>query len=412
MVKKRKIIYILLTFLFCLFLMYQFVLKKYYPISYFLENPSVIKNLFIWDSYDDSQKKSLLLEGIEEELKKNENINPEEKRNLLTNYQNYLEEYVKYYQGKDYLNTLLATRYIKVSTGQFEKSELIAMLGEYNNQTKEIKIENINTLFHEKIHADRSWGFENLKSNQFYEEIYSSFISKDHSYDDLKSAISLIGELIGKEKVEKSLFSKNYTLIWQTLKTTFPAKEDEIKKLEELLLEIYELEYRTSSNALDQINVQKTSFLAIYENLYQEKYQTKTEEDIIITFLKYSFLNKNPFPNINSINYKSFKIDESHEISLTNRKGSFEETLINYIIENKENHTKYSYELWHTLTNIKDKSTNKYQTFLNMYTPYFTQSEIDELFSQILFATEKDYQYIAKYTLQKRNWRIENNDFL
>lgn len=213
MVKKHKIIYLLLTFLFCLFLMYQFVLKKYYPISYFFENPNVIKDLLIWNSYDDSQKKSLLLEGIEKELKKNENINSEEKRNLLTNYQKYLEEYIKYYRGKDYLNTLLSTRYIKVSKEQFSNSDVIAMLGEYNNQTQEIKIENINTLFHEKIHADRSWGFENLKSNQFYEEIYSAFISKDCSYDDLKSALSLIGELIGQEELEKSLFSKNYEFI-------------------------------------------------------------------------------------------------------------------------------------------------------------------------------------------------------
>ena len=319
MVKKHKIIYLLLTFLFCLFLMYQFVLKKYYPISYFFENPNVIKDLLIWNSYDDSQKKSLLLEGIEKELKKNENINSEEKRNLLTNYQKYLEEYIKYYRGKDYLNTLLSTRYIKVSKEQFSNSDVIAMLGEYNNQTQEIKIENINTLFHEKIHADRSWGFENLKSNQFYEEIYSAFISKDCSYDDLKSALSLIGELIGQEELEKSLFSKNYEFIWQNLENSFPNKENEISKLEEILFKIYELEYGTNSITLDQINVQKNYFLEIYEMLYQEKYQAKTQEDIIITFLKYSFLNQNPFPNMNSINYDNFKINENHEICIINR---------------------------------------------------------------------------------------------
>ncbi len=412
MVKKHKIIYLLLTFLFCLFLMYQFVLKKYYPISYFFENPNVIKDLLIWNSYDDSQKKSLLLEGIEKELKKNENINSEEKRNLLTNYQKYLEEYIKYYRGKDYLNTLLSTRYIKVSKEQFSNSDVIAMLGEYNNQTQEIKIENINTLFHEKIHADRSWGFENLKSNQFYEEIYSAFISKDCSYDDLKSALSLIGELIGQEELEKSLFSKNYEFIWQNLENSFPNKENEISKLEEILFKIYELEYRTNSITLDQINVQKNYFLEIYEMLYQEKYQAKTQEDIIITFLKYSFLNQNPFPNMNSINYDNFKINENHEISIINRKGSFEEFVIEYMIENKENETKYAYKLWQTLTNIKDKSPDKYQTFLNMYTPYFSNLEINELFNQIIFATEQDYQYIAKYTLQKRRWRIENNKFL
>lgn len=200
--------------------------------------------------------------------------------------------------------------------------------------------------------------------------------------------------------------------LFENLENSFPNKENEISKLEEILFKIYELEYRTNSITLDQINVQKNYFLEIYEMLYQEKYQAKTQEDIIITFLKYSFLNQNPFPNMNSINYDNFKINENHEISIINRKGSFEEFVIEYMIENKENETKYAYKLWQTLTNIKDKSPDKYQTFLNMYTPYFSNLEINELFNQIIFATEQDYQYIAKYTLQKRRWRIENNKFL
>ena len=101
---------------------------------------------------------------------------------------------------------------------------------------------------------------------------------------------------------------------------------------------------------------------------------------------------------------KSLKIGREYKIPKS--------CIIEYLIENKENETKYAYKLWQTLTNIKDKSPNKYQTFLNMYTPYFSNLEINELFNQIIFATEQDYQYIAKYTLQKRRWRIENNKFL
>ena len=195
------------------------------------------------------------------------------------------------------------------------------------------------------------------------------------------------------------------------LKKNFPTFKTEIDDLEKGIKELYQLEYFSSEKtSWEIIQSKKEQMLKIYENLYQEKFQLNSNEDIIIGFLKYSFLSKNPFKNTNNLHYEQFQIADNLYISPENRTGSYEEYLIDYIINHKKDQTKYNYELWLALTNINDNSENKYGSFLNLYTPYFTEDETEEVFNQILNCTEKDYTYIAKYTIQKRNWRIENNE--
>ena len=174
---------------------------------------------------------------------------------------------------------------------------------------------------------------------------------------------------------------------------------------------MYQIEYNVEEKfSLIASKELKQEIIKIYESLYQKKFNSLTNEDIIITFLKNSFLSQNPFYNENSLNYDKFKITENLYISTETRKENYEEILINYIIENKKDLTKYNYKLWTSLVNIQDKEENKYQKFLDYYELYFTDDEIKEVFNQMLSCTEQDYAYIAKYTIQKRNWRIKNNE--
>lgn len=392
-------------------LFYQLFLKKYYPISFFIENPNVLKITINWDSLSKEEQEKQLVKDIEVQLSKNENIDEIVKESLLQNYKEYVNKYIEYYEGTDYLNTLLSSRYIKIKNLPAPAdNEYLAILGVYDNNKAEIEATNLNTVFHEKIHADRSWGLENLKNNQFYEEIHNSFTSNDHSYEDIKAFFSLLSELLKNNSIEKNLFSKNYNQIWQDLKNSFSEYTKEIDELEKKIEELYRVEYDVEvKTPLEDIKAKKEEILKIYESLYQSKYNSLMSEDIIITFLKKSFLSQNPFYNENSLVYDKFKITENLYITEETRKGSYEEVLINYIIDNKETLTKYKYSLWKTLVTIKDNEENKYQKFLNNYIPYFSNDEIEDIFFQILNCTEQDYAYIAKYTIQKRNWRIENN---
>ena len=169
-------------------LFYQLFLKKYYPISFFIENPNVLKITINWDSLSKEEQEKQLVKDIEVQLSKNENIDEIVKESLLQNYKEYVNKYIEYYEGTDYLNTLLSSRYIKIKNLPAPAdNEYLAILGVYDNNKAEIEATNLNTVFHEKIHADRSWGLENLKNNQFYEEIHNSFTSNDHSYEDIKA---------------------------------------------------------------------------------------------------------------------------------------------------------------------------------------------------------------------------------
>ena len=236
-------------------------------------------------------------------------------------------------------------------------------------------------------------------------------ISYDHSYEDIKAFFALLNELLQNNSIEKNLFSKKYNQIWQDLKTCFSDYNKEIKELKKKIEKLYQIEYNVEEKfSLIASKELKQEIIKIYESLYQKKFNSLTNEDIIITFLKNSFLSQNPFYNENSLNYDKFKITENLYISTETRKENYEEILINYIIENKKDLTKYNYKLWTSLVNIQDKEENKYQKFLDYYELYFTDDEIKEVFNQMLSCTEQDYAYIAKYTIQKRNWRIKNNE--
>ncbi len=407
----KKILLIgVMIIIMCLF--YQLFLAKYYPVSFFLENPHVVKVTVNWNFLSKEEQEQQLISDIEIQLAKNENIDETVKESLLQNYKEYLKKYIGYYKGTDYLNTILSSRFVKIEKMAVPiNNKFLAVLGSYDNNKIKIEATNLNTVFHEKIHADRSWGLENLKNNSFYEEIHNSFISDDHSYEDIKSFFSLLNELLKNNSIEKNLFSKNYTQIWQDLKKAFPKFVNEIDILRKKIEELYYIEYNLEEPvSLENIKETKKEILKIYELLYQTKYNSLINEDIIITFLKNSFLSQNPFYNENPLIYDSFKITEDLYITEDTRKGSYEETLINYIIENKNNLTKYRYNLWKSIINVKDNEENKYQKFLMAYKPYFNDEEIEDIFFQILNCTEQDYTYIAKYTIQKRNWRIENNE--
>ena len=408
--KKQKILIILGIVLVIWIGIYQFLLKKYYPISFFIENSEVVSVALKWDSMDTEKKKEQILHDIQISLSNNVNIDKKIKEQLMENYQKYIENYIQYYEKTDYLNTVLSSRYVFIEDESNSK-QVTNILGTYDNSKKEITVYNTEALFHEKIHADRSWGLSILKNDHFYEEVYSSLISNDTSYEDIKSFFLLLNEILEEDVIEKSLFSKEYTQIWKSLKKNFPTFKTEIDDLEKGIKELYQLEYLSSEKtSWEIIQSKKEQMLKIYENLYQEKFQLNSNEDIIIGFLKYSFLSKNPFKNTNNLHYEQFQIADNLYISPENRTGSYEEYLIDYIINHKKDQTKYNYELWLALTNINDNSENKYGSFLNLYTPYFTEDETEEVFNQILNCTEKDYTYIAKYTIQKRNWRIENNE--
>ena len=410
--KIHKEILLVGIILFSIVLFYQFFLKKYYPISFFLDNPSVVKIMFEWDSLTTEEKEKQLLKDIEFQLSENKNIDKTIKESLIQNYNEYVKKYGKYYKETDYLNTLLSSRYIKIKNMPAPvDNEYLAILGFYDNKETKIEATNLNTVFHEKIHADRSWGLESLKNKPFYEEIHNSFISNDHSYEDLKAFFALLNELLQNNSIEKNLFSKKYNQIWQDLKTCFPDYNKEIKEKKKKIEKLYQIEYNVEEKfSLIASKELKQEIIKIYESLYQKKFNSLTNEDIIITFLKNSFLSQNPFYNENSLNYDKFKITENLYITTETRKENYEEILINYIIENKKDLTKYNYKLWTSLVNIQDKEENKYQKFLDYYELYFTDDEIKEVFNQMLSCTEQDYAYIAKYTIQKRNWRIKNNE--
>ena len=410
--KFHKGIFLIGIIILSIFMLYQIFLKKYYPIAFFLENPDVIKIAMNWNSLSTEEQERKLLQDIELQLFKNENIEEKVKESLFQNYTEYVKQYIKYYKGTDYLNTLLSSRYIMIKNISKPKDkEYLAILGFYDNKEMKIEATNLNTVFHEKIHADRSWGLESLRNKPFYEEIYNSFISKDHSYEDIKSFFALLNELLQNNSIEKNLFSKNYNQIWQDLETCFPKYNKEIKELKKKIKKLYQIEYNVEEKtSLIESKELKQEIIKIYESLYQNKFSESMDDDVIVTFLRDSFFFQNPFYNENSLNYDKFKITENLYITTETRKENYEEILINYIIENKKDLTKYNYKLWTSLVNIQDKEENKYQKFLDYYELYFTDDEIKEVFNQMLSCTEQDYAYIAKYTIQKRNWRIKNNE--
>ena len=410
--KFHKKIFLVGFIILSILLIYQVFLKKYYPVVFFLENPNVVKITLDWNSLSKEEKERQLLQDIELQLSKNENIEETIKESLLQNYKEYVNQYIKYYKGTDYLNTLLSSRYIKIKNiPEPTNKEYLAILGFYDNKEKKIEATNLHTVFHEKIHADRSWGLESLKNKPLYEEIYNSFISKDHSYEDIKALFALLNELLQNNSIEKNLFSKNYNQIWQDLEICFPKYNKEIKELKKKTEKLYQIEYNVEEKvSLIESKELKKEIIKIYETLYQKKFNEKTDKDIIIKFLKSSFVSQNPFYNENMLNYDKFKITENLYITEETRKGNYEEILINYIIENKEHLTKYKYKLWKALINIQDREENKYQKFLDYYRQYFSDEEIEEVFNQMLSCTEQDYTYIAKYTIQKRNWRIKTHE--
>ena len=130
-------------------------------------------------------------------------------------------------------------------------------------------------------------GLESLKNKPFYEEIHNSFISNDHSYEDLKAFFALLNELLQNNSIEKNLFSKKYNQIWQDLKTCFPDYNKEIKELKKKIEKLYQIEYNVEEKfSLIASKELKQEIIKIYESLYQKKFNSLTNEDIIITFLK------------------------------------------------------------------------------------------------------------------------------
>ena len=130
-------------------LFYQLFLKKYYPISFFIENPNVLKITINWDSLSKEEQEKQLVKDIEVQLSKNENIDEIVKESLLQNYKEYVNKYIEYYEGTDYLNTLLSSRYIKIKNLPAPAdNEYLAILGVYDNNKAEIEATNLNTVFH------------------------------------------------------------------------------------------------------------------------------------------------------------------------------------------------------------------------------------------------------------------------
>ena len=84
--KIHKEILLVGIILFSIVLFYQFFLKKYYPISFFLDNPSVVKIMFEWDSLTTEEKEKQLLKDIEFQLSENKNIDKTIKESLIQNY--------------------------------------------------------------------------------------------------------------------------------------------------------------------------------------------------------------------------------------------------------------------------------------------------------------------------------------
>ena len=385
---------------------YQVFVKNYYPIDFFVDNPNTIVTTLSWNFLSLEEKELVITEDLLKLLKENDGMNQNVKDILAKEYQAYFKDYLIYFKGKDYLHTLLATKYSKVNEEIFpDKEQYLVVLGSYDIRAKEITLNTYESTFHEKLHADRTWGFRGLKNEGLYEEVFVSFMSNDNSYDDLRGFFSLLQELLNDNTIEKSLFQKDYENIWRALKKEIPESSDIVNEIQAKIELVYALEYQNHPKTYNIWDL-KQEILSLYEKLYVRKYQVNTSQDIIVGYLKSCFLGLNPFQNTNQLQYENFKIMENLEISKEQRQGNYENFLLNYIVENKNGSSKYQYLAWQKITNINDQEENKYLAFIKEFSKIYEEQEINDLFKEIIGVTATNYQYTINYNVQRKTWAL------
>jgi len=266
-------------------------LKYKEPIDFCLENKEVIMPLIGWESLTDYQKEVFLLEQIDKLLENNPEVEKEEQEKIREGYAWYLPQYAKYMNRINAYETLASSAKVKIEKTQIKKKRneetgrIKITYGQYNMEEHKIYYARKSSLFHEKIHSDSWTGGVSTYEESMFDEIKASFASpENNSYNDLKSAFSLIEKLIGKENAAKYLTQNKGKEIWKLLEKEFPQKKKEIKELRESLIKVYIEKY-----IMLEEESSKKDFWENYTVLYNTKYDTNIEEDKMTSYLKENF---------------------------------------------------------------------------------------------------------------------------
>lgn len=387
--KKKKISFLITSLIFLTYLTKPFILS--------LEDRKIIDIFINWDNMEEEEKNKKIIAEINELCEKNKYLNESQKEELKKRYPVFIKDYGEYLSKWDYLDILLSTRFVKVKEMEEEiKKNNVLTLAYYMPIEKIIYTpDNTSYFFHEKMHAMDHWLLKEnilmciLLTDPLYDELYAGYTSNE-SYEDLKGGMSLIGELLGQDKLEQYIIERNPNKIWKELKQNLKGQEEKIKRLEKLLKEIYKKEYTKGQS----VNQQKEEFWNIFKELYQEKTNKKLESDIIIDFFKDQLMCKTTLKNKNKINYENSFYIGSKKINIENRNKNYRDEILKDIQNNQEEYPFSTNIMWSIvqLANSKKYPTsyNEYEQFLQ---EYLNETESSYLFDSIVECENKDQYY-------------------
>lgn len=286
-----------------------------------VENPLVLAHEMTWDYIDDNQKYSYMIEDIMFFLDKNKNWTPEQKKILIEEYKKYFLNYIQYYSDDLYINTLLSTRFAEVEEIEpiyHETEEGVSVVTGYYNKHKISVTDTNESLFHEKLHADQRWEKEkvmNVINEYLYAELFAVYAS-EQGYNDLQAMLSLIELLVSDADIKKELLNNNKNGIKEKLLEKFQEERETIINLNNLICQIYKKEYIEYISAYQE----KIEFMTLYKKLYEIKYNSAIEDDIIVKYYEYAFYNNKTIDKeflINIIiNDNQLKQTEKEEINI------------------------------------------------------------------------------------------------
>jgi len=349
----------------------------------------------VWDYLEKDNKDKLILRKINETLNENPNLPSKLKTELYNSYTDYISTCSDFITRDHYKKILESNKTVnfELLSEPIQKSEKMWELGYYNHPTNTIYcIEDYEAIFHEKLHSDDCYPNRSIE-DVFYAEVHSSvFIST--GYEDMSAAIKLIGELIDKELLIKSIVQKKPEQIWKTLEKEYPENHLEITELRNLLNEIYKKEYRLYK----EVTPEKEDFWKNYYVLYYHIYKSNPENDVVVSYLKEKFFGETSLKNDNSIDYKETYQIGNLNLSLENRNKYYKDAMIEQLLMSSSENAKYFQSLWNELLNgLNADRMNSYREFEYLLQEKGNSKEaIQNTFYKMAFCNRKEDYYRLK----------------
>ena len=377
-----------------------------------IEEPKTIQSYMTWSDLSSEQKKDLLLDQIERLMSKNEEWNEANSKQILEDYQTYLEDYIEYFSRSDYLNTLLSTRFVDLENELPKSLTNRSANGVYTKKTIYYKNTNDEDLkngviFHEKIHADRNW--EERIYTGLYNEVFTAYASKS-GYEDIRGAFSLLGELFeDKQKLEEYFYKGENEKIWEYLKDTYPYLNEEISSLRIQLEKIYVKSYIERVSQIEE----KLSWLENYNKIYETIYNQNPEEDLIVSYFAYQLIWNPLLENNNSLAYGTkLKIDDENFIDINNRKGDFPSVILKIAYLSKDEKYKYIQNIINSFILMRNREDSS-EIFWDYLKTFCTETELKSIFDEMLWCRDDESaERIKGYILYLLNNQRLNNQKL